>query len=275
MLGLKKNFSDLHPICYKISEGKEILKRHLCDLFSRQRIAKAKSNDILPILVSSFQTNMIKRSPGVELITQLNKADNIRIASSKINKLLVRPGETFSFWQTVGKITRRRGYKDGRIITDKGLVTGIGGGLCNLANSLNRIVLQSPMTVTEFHKHSDALAPDTGKRIPLSAGTSVSYNYIDYRFKNETDQSFQLLTWCEGDEFFCELHSEKPLSYRYELIEKDRYFRKENGIYYHFSKLYLITTDGDGNTIKTELIWDNRSKVMYDYSLIPPELICD
>lgn len=273
MFGFKKNFSDLHPICYKISESKEILKRHIRDILSKESIAKDKGEDVLPALISSFQTNMIKRSPGVELITQTNKADNIRIASSKIDKLLIAPGQTFSFWHTVGKITRRRGYKDGRIITDKGLVTGIGGGLCNLANSINRIVLQSPLIVTEFHKHSDALAPDSGKRIPLSAGTSVSYNYIDYRFKNETDTTFQLLTWCEGDEFFCELRSQKPLSFCYELVEKDRHFRMENDRYYHFSKLYRIKTDLDGNELETELIWDNRSKVMYDYSLIPEELI--
>ena len=40
------------------------------------------------------------------------------------------------------------------------ILPGIGGGLCNLANTIHRVVLVSPLAVTEFHKHSDALAPD-------------------------------------------------------------------------------------------------------------------
>ncbi len=59
----------------------------------------------------------------------------------------------------------------------------MGGGLCNLANTINLLVLHSPLEITEFHTHSDALAPDDGERIPLKDGTCVGYNYIDYRFK--------------------------------------------------------------------------------------------
>ena len=46
---------------------------------------------------------MIKRGPGIDPQLQLNKAENIRLACSKMNGLIVNPGETFSFWRTVGK----------------------------------------------------------------------------------------------------------------------------------------------------------------------------
>lgn len=273
MFGMQKRFSELNPIFYRMAVQKEILKRHLKDAVSRQVFAKVKSDQKLPQVISAFHTNMIKRAPGVDLTTQINKAVNIRLASAHIHGILIRPGETFSFWHTVGKITRRKGYKDGRVLSDKGLVTGLGGGLCNLGNSLNRIVLHSPLTVTEFHKHSDALAPDSGQRIPLAAGTSVSYNYVDYRFKNETEQTFQLLAWCEGDEFYCELRGQEPVPFIYTLVEEDRHFRREGEKYYHYSKLYRVTARLDGTVLGKELIWDNRSKVMYDYGLIPSELI--
>lgn len=273
MFGMKKRFSELNPFFYWISVQKETLKRHLSDVLSKDVFAKEKSEDTLPQIIASFQTNMIKRAPGVDLTTQVNKAENIRLASANIHGMLIRPGETFSFWHTVGNTTRRKGYKEGRVLTDKGLVTGLGGGLCNLSNSLNRIVLHSPLTVTEFRKHSDALAPDSGNRIPLAAGTSVSYNYVDYRFKNETDQTFQLMTWCEGDEFFCELRAENPIPFTYELVEEDRHFRKEGEKFYHYCKLYRVIRDQESAEINKELIWDNRSKVMYDPTLIPTELI--
>lgn len=119
MLGFKKSFSDLHPICYKISVRKEIIKRHIKNFFSRDKIAKTRSDRPLPALISSFQTNMIKRAPGVDLTSQLNKAENIRLASSKINGMLIHPGETFSFWLTVGNTTRKKGFKEGRIINHR------------------------------------------------------------------------------------------------------------------------------------------------------------
>ncbi len=51
--------------------------------------------------------------------------------------------------------------------------------------------VHSPLRITEVHYHSDALAPDEGKRVPFSAGISVSYNYVDLKFKNTTDQYIQ------------------------------------------------------------------------------------
>lgn len=273
MLGFRKHFSDLHPVCYKISIRKEIIKRHLLNFFRRENWAESKSEAPLPALIASFQNHLIKRAPGVDLTTQINKVENIRLASSAIHGILIRPGETFSFWHTVGNTTKRKGYKEGRIINGKGLVTGMGGGLCNLGNCLNRIVLQSPLKVTEFHKHSDSLAPDEGERIPLAAGTSVGYNYVDYRFQNHTEQCYQLRCWVEGEEFFCELRAEKAVPYQYRFEEQGRHYRKEGKEFYHYSKLYLITSDLEGKEIRRELIWDNRSKVMYAHELIPKDLI--
>lgn len=63
----------------------------------------------------------------------------------------------------------------------------------NIGNTIHWLVLHSPLDVMEFHSHSDALAPDHEKREPFSSGTSVSYNYIDYRFRNNTDRDIQLL----------------------------------------------------------------------------------
>ena len=61
----------------------------------------------------------------------------------------------------------------------------------------------------------------------LSSGTSVEYNYIDFRFKNNTDQDFSLFTWCENEYLFAELRCNKELQFEYELVEEDRHFKKE------------------------------------------------
>ncbi len=217
---------------------------------------------------------MIKRAPGVELELQLNKAVNIKLASDTFSGMIIHPGETFSFWRNVGKTTERKGYKNGRVIVGNTMIPGIGGGLCNLANTLHLLILNSPLTVTEFHSHSDALAPDEGPRVPFSTGTSVCYNYIDYRFKNNTDQDIQLVVWTEGETLHAELRSEREFPWTYALEEEDHHFRKEGDKYYRVSKIYRITKErATGEIIKKELVRDNHSEVMYDYALIPRELI--
>ena len=108
----------------------------------------------------------------------------------------------------------------------------------------------------------------------MANGTSVSYNYIDYRFKNNTDQNVQILLWCDDEKLYGELRSEKEFPCRYELVEENHHFKKEDDKYYRVSKIYRNTIKKEsGDIIDKELIWDNHSLVMFDYDLIPKEQI--
>ena len=275
-MGKKKLFCEISPFTYAISVQKEVCRRHLKNLLDGITYAKQFHSGQLPIVVAAHESEMIKTGPGINVEHQLNKADNIRLACSKMNGLVIAPGESFSFWRYVGKTSKRNGFKDGRVLVNGKLVAGVGGGLCNLANTLHLLILDSPLTITEVHHHSDALAPDPEwKRIPYSAGTSVNYNYLDLRFKNNTEQPFQLLVWCADSRLLAELRTTKEYPYTYRLTEEDHHFhQEENGKYYRISKIYRETIDRiTGNIVKRELNWNNHSEVMFDASLIPPELI--
>lgn len=268
----RRRFGDLNPLFYKIATQKETLKRHLQDAACREPFASERRTAKLPNLVSAHQSKVIKRGPGIDPVLQENKAVNIRLACDKLNGLVIHPGETFSFWRLVGNVSEKKGYKDGRVIEKNQIIPGMGGGLCNLANTINLLALHSPLTVTEFHKHSDALACDIDHRVPLSAGTSIFYNYVDYRFKNTTDQDVQLLVWVADGQLHGELRSARPFPHRYALSEDDHHFRREGGKYYRLSKIYKDTYDGD-QLIDHTLIWDNHSEVMFPPEMIPPEMI--
>ena len=110
--------------------------------------------------------------------------------------------------------------------------------------------------------------------MPVKKYHSVFYNYLDYRFKNNTDQDIQLLLWTDGEVLYGELRSEVEFPYRYKLVEENHHFRKEGKKYYRISQVYRITIDKKSNKeIKKELILDNHSEVMYDYDLIPKDEI--
>lgn len=270
----RKLFCQINPFCYALSTYKEIAKRSLKNLTSKEHFARSRLPDRLPCLVYAHTIHMIRRAPGVNLQHQLNKAVNIDLAARRMDGLVLHPGESFSFWDRVGMVTRWKGYKEGRVIVQNHLTADIGGGLCNLSHALHLLVLHSPLEVTEFHSHSDALAPDEGPRVPFSAGTSICYNYLDFRFRNTTDQDVQLCVWCEGETLYTQLRSQRPFPWRYEIVEEDHHFRREGDSFYRVSKIYRKVADSaTGALVRKDLVLDNHSKVMFDESLIPKELI--
>lgn len=271
----RRLFCEISPICYKLSVKKEIFLRNLSDLFSKDVISKEKSIDLLPNIVKGHSSILIRKLHGVDLKLQENKVTNIMLACNKINGIIVHPGQTFSFWKTIGKVNEKLGYKEGLVIKINGkLGSGIGGGLCQMANMIHWLVLNSPLEVTELHHHTDALFPDERRRVPFGTGTSVTNNYVDYRFKNNTDQDVQIIVWVENGELCGELRSEREYPFRYKLVEENHHFVKEGDNYYRVSQVYRIVIDRLINEeIDKELVLDNHSLVMYDYDLIPKEQI--
>ena len=270
----RKLFCQISPATYRLSVEKGIALRKLKDAFGRERIAKAHTAETLPNVVKSHSSVLIRRLEGVDLRLQENKVTNLTLACRNLNGLTVKPGETFSFWRAVGRPSKANGYKEGLVIGRGELRSDYGGGLCQLANMVHWMVLNSPLTVTELHHHTDALFPDERRRVPFGTGTSVMYNYVDYRFRNTTDQAVGVVVWLENGELCGELRSERPFPFRYKLVEEDHHFQKEGDDYYRVSKVYRIVIDREENReLRKELILDNHSKVLYDHALIPPEQI--
>lgn len=267
-------FCEISPTTYKISLKKEILKRHIQNFKQGKKFSKTRKESLLPNVVSSHSIKLIKRGPGIDINLQKGKATNIQIAAQTLNHIIIKQGEEFSFWSLVGNTTKRKGYQEGRVIFNEEVVPGIGGGLCNLANLLHLLIVHSPMEITEFHAHSDALDPDKGERKPFANGTSVQYNNQDYRFKNNTDQVMQLRTWVDNEILFGELRSESQFPFTFQIIEEDHHFKKEGDHYYRNSMIYREKLDRKTEEILgKELILKNHSMVMYDPNLIPKEMI--
>jgi len=109
-----------------------------------------------------------------------NRVTNITNASNSINGHIVKPGETFSYNQTVGPTIERRGYKKGIIFVDGEKKEGFGGGVCQVSTTLSIAADEAGMTITERHDHS----------LPVSYAeegeeAATSYGVIDFKFKNE------------------------------------------------------------------------------------------
>ena len=270
----RKLFCEYGPVCYKISVLKEAIRKDMKDLKNGRRIARNIDKNNFEYIWKGEAKILLRNLHGVDMELQKNKVINLQIASKKIDGLVIYPGEEFSFWNIVGKSTKKKGYLEGLVINNGKLGKGIGGGLCQMANMIHWLVLHTPLQVTELHHHSDALFPDSKRRVPFGTGTSISYKAIDYRFKNTTNYPVQLRIWLDDTMLYGEIRSDVPLNEKYKVVEEDHHYAKEDEIFYRNSKVYKLVIDKETKKeIKKELILNNHSKVMYDYDLIPKDEI--
>lgn len=267
----RKLFCEICPFTYRLSMEKEIQKRNLKDLLQHIRFAKKKTDTSLPVLVYQHNSLIRRRLGNVNMQLQENKATNLALAVKHINGLLIHPGETFSVWKLVGRTTRKKGYKEGLTITKGQTSQGVGGGLCQLSNLIHWMVLHSELTITEHHHHDRVdLFPDFGRQIPFGTGTSISYNYIDYRVKNNTDNTYQLLLWVDDEYLHGELRAEEMQPHTFHVHAENEFFSREGGDIYRNGQVFRDTIDRvTGRCIDSQLIRTNHAKVMYE---CPPSI---
>ena len=63
------------------------------------RYAQRKSEKILPNLVFETSIPMLNGNSGFDMKYQFNKVYNLKLAAKTIDKIIIEPEETFSFWQ--------------------------------------------------------------------------------------------------------------------------------------------------------------------------------
>ena len=267
----RKLFCEISPFNYRLSMEKEILKRHLKDFIHKIRFAKERTNDNLPVVIYRHNSLIRRRLGNVNMQLQENKATNLALAVKNIDGLLIRPGETFSVWKQIGRTTERKGYKEGLVIAKGAPGQGIGGGLCQLSTLIHWMVLHSDLTIAEHHHH-DALDlfPDYGRQIPFGTGTSISYNYIDYRVRNDTSNTYQLRLWVDGEYLRGELRAVDPQPHTFHIHAENEYFSREGDVIYRNGQVFRDTIDAStGNVIESQLIRTNHARVMYE---CPPNI---
>ena len=264
----RKLFCEISPLTYAISEKRCILMRSLKNLLSIKHLAKTKQKERLPYVIYRHNSLIRRRLGNVDMRLQENKAVNLSIAAPKINKILIRPGETFSFWYLVGNTTEKKGYKEGLTIFADHTEPGIGGGMCQMTNLIHWMVLHSDLKITEHHHHDGLdLFPDFQRKIPFGTGTSIMYNYLDYRFKNTTKRTYQLVIYTTPEYLCGELRADKPQRFKYHISAENVFFSRENGVVYRNGEVYRDKVDKvTGKHLEKKLIRLNHAKVLYDTS---------
>lgn len=261
----RKLFCQISPLTYAISTKKCQFIRHAQNLFGGVKLANTLANEPLPVLVYRHKSLIRRQLGDVDMQLQENKAMNLALATPRVNGLLIAPGETFSFWHMVGNTTKRKGYKEGLTISNGGTARDIGGGMCQFTNLLHWLVLHTPLPITEHHHHDGLdLFPDFNRQIPFGTGTSILYNYRDYRFSNPTNRVYQLIT-TTTDKYLCgEIRCNLPQPEKYHITSENEHFVDGNGTVYRCGQVYRKQIDPvTGNCTAKTLLRNNHAKVLY------------
>lgn len=111
---------------------------------------------------------------------------NVNLGASRVNGVLVPPGEEFSFAEAVGDVSSLTGYKQAYVISGGRTVLGDGGGICQVSTTLFRAALDAGLPITERHPHSYRVSYYE-QDSPPGIDATVYVPTVDLKFKNDTN----------------------------------------------------------------------------------------
>jgi len=250
---------------YRLATAFYRFKRRVHWWRSGKDYAAARAADPLPYRADRHSSLLIRKLGDTDPQLQVNKITNLKVAISCLDGVVIRPGETFSFCKLVGKPTRRRGFVEGLELCRGEARSGIGGGICQIANLLHWLVLHSPLTVVERSQHSFDPFPDEGRIIPFGTGAAIFYNYVDYQFENRTPWTFQIRLWLTEKTLEGDLRCSDELEHKYRVIEKNHAFLRIGERFYRTNEIWRKKTR------KCESIAESEELITRNFALLKYE----
>jgi len=104
---------------------------------------------------------------------------NLKLAASKVNGYVMKPGEEWSFNDTVGERSQKMGYKIAHVITAGEMVDGLAGGTCQISTTLFGAAFFAGLDIVKTTNHSRPSA-----YTPLGFDATVVWPNTDLKLRN-------------------------------------------------------------------------------------------
>lgn len=121
---------------------------------------------------------------------------NIQLAASRLNGIIIPPGEIFSFNSALGDVSAFTGYQQAYIIKDGKTVLGDGGGVCQVSTTFFRAALASGLPIIERRAHSYRVyyyEQDSGPGLDATVYSPTT----DLKIKNDTPAHILIQAWVD------------------------------------------------------------------------------
>ncbi|PJC28187.1 hypothetical protein CO054_01460 [Candidatus Shapirobacteria bacterium CG_4_9_14_0_2_um_filter_39_11] len=181
-------------------EGKTLDQQKMIDIITQNLIKLESGEDKitvhLPIIVtpSAIQTADVNTLGIRQLVGKgvsyfrgsiSSRIHNIQLASTKLNGILIPPGEIFSFNKALGEVSQTTGFKEAYIIKEGRTILGDGGGVCQVSTTLFRAALDVGLPIIERQAHAYRVSYYE-QNSPVGLDATVFDPTADLKFKNDT-----------------------------------------------------------------------------------------
>ncbi|MBD5104736.1 MAG: glycopeptide resistance accessory protein VanW [Ruminococcaceae bacterium] len=221
--------------------------------------------DVLPYRLYEYSCGTINRKSGFDIRYQYNKVHNLKLAAGKINHILIKPGETFSFWWAARDADKKIPYKDGLDLTDGKIRGAYGGGLCQLSNLLFWLFLHTPLEITERHPHTIEAFPSASDELPSGTDATIHEGWLDLQAYNGTDSTFQILIEFDDERdsiMGCILSDSEPV-YEYDIFNNEKHYRKKEGKTFLDCTVDCVKTNRKSGEKKIYNLYRNLCEITY------------
>ncbi len=162
---------------FDVEEAKKILSEEKDEYIIQLTVIEPEihtnelGEEAFPDLLGAFSTKYDE--------TSVSRSKNVKIAISKLNGVVVMPGEVFSYNDTLGKRTVEEGYEYASGFAGGKVVPMLGGGICQVSSTLYDAVLYANLHIVERYNHMFQVTyAGPGK------DATVSYGTLDFKFEN-------------------------------------------------------------------------------------------
>lgn len=165
------------------------------------------------------------------------RANNVRLATTRIDGTELMPGEEFSYDKTILPRTSANGYMAAPVYVGNKVESGLGGGICQPSSTLYAAALYANLEILERHNHSLTVS-----YMPPGMDATIAQGVLDLRFRNNLDYPIKISASAEGGILTFNIYGYNPSNTSVELQ------RSSGGGSYYLTRV----VKQNGQVVKTE-----------------------
>jgi len=173
-----------------------------------------------------------------------SRIHNIKTACARLNGMLIRPKEEFSFVGALGKVDKEHGYLPELVIKKNSTEPAFGGGICQVSTTAFRAAVYSGLKITARRNH----AYPVHYYNPQGLDATVYIPRPDLRFINNTPGHILIQTEIKGTK----------LTFYFYGVNDGRIIKIIG------PKIIQRNSDGSMKTTFTQKVYDARGNLIID-----------
>ena len=127
-----------------------------------------------------------------------NRISNVKKACALLDGLILIPGQTLSFNDTLGERTEANGWLPATAYADGEVRQEYGGGICQVSSTLYNAVLYSNLEIVDRSCHQFQVG-----YLPWGMDATVSWGGPDFKFRNNADYPIKIHAWVDEETNEC------------------------------------------------------------------------